>query len=311
LALAIYTIPLALLLVVGHGVTMGVLRRGLFITWIKGALIAVGMALLGYMPMAAGLRSYYGNPFLPTMNYREFLSALPRFAIGGSNGVAGVWCVLAIVILVAGSWAGWGRAARRPMLLTFVVMTVMGIGLPVVSSAATEVRFVPWILPWFCICAMSLETRWQARTGRVAGGLAICLLLGWQVWVDATLLPQQPIREGLAVAAKRVPPGRSIMVLYLAGRESIALYANDPAHVYFAPADATEIVAFEKSSLAHTGHLPWAMIYYEALAERRSSRDEQVGAMWKNLQELYEPDTRLAGRLTPVTIYRPREAGGP
>lgn len=312
-ALAIYTIPLAVFLIPAHAVAMLALRRSAIRSWLKGAAIALLLAGLLYLPMYRGLFSYYSNPYETTMTYRQFLDALPRFALTGvaiPNSPAIIWA-LPVIALVIGSVFGWPRAALRPLLVTFGAATILGALLPLISLAATEARFVPWILPWFCLAVVATLLAAKVRWGKLAGTLGLAVLIGWQIAQDITLLPQQPIREGFQLADRIVPAGHDIMVLYLGARESIALY-GDNSHQWLSAPDTASMIAMEKRSLAQTGHLPWVIIFYEKLAMQRDLTALEARGLWTNLQRLYDVQARLPGRLTPVTIYRPvRERPGP
>jgi hypothetical protein len=137
--------------------------------------------------------------------------------------------------------------------------------------------------------------------------LGFAVLIVWQTSEDVTILPQQPIREGIQSADRIVPPGRDIMVLYLAARESIVLYGNT-SHLLLAAPDTTSMVSMEQRAVAETGHLPWVIIFYEKLAMERVSAAPETRGLWTNLITLYDVDSRLPGRMTPVTIYRPKAA---
>ncbi len=307
LALAIYTIPLAVLFIPAHFVAMLVLRGSRIKAWllsVAGALFVSGAL---YLPMYRGLISYYRNPFQTTITYRQFLDQLPRFALTGvaiPHGPAIFWA-MPVIAIVLGSVLGWSRVALRPMLLTLGSITLMGILIPLISPAATEVRFDPWILPWFCIAILSVLFAAPVRWGKIAGVLGFLVLIGWQIAEDVTLLPQQPIREGLQQAIQLVPKDRDIMVLYLGARESIALYGDDSPRLLAAP-DATSMRKMQQRSLDETGHLPWVIIFYEKLAMQRNFDSGDARGLWTNLVTLYDERARLPGRLTPVAIYSPK-----
>jgi hypothetical protein len=308
MALAIYTIPLAILLIPAHAVAVFVVRRSSIGSWIKGTTLVLLIAMALYLPMYAGLLSYYRNPYLTTTGYREFLNALPRFALAGistPHGPAILWA-LPVITIVIGSVLGWSRVALRPMLITMGVATLLGVLLPLVIPAATEVRFVPWILPWFCIAVVCAFLSDRPRWGKFVGFLGIFVLVGWQVMQDVTLLPQQQIREGIQLIDKMTPPGRDIMVLYLGARETADLYGNTTHRLLPAP-DTRSMIFMEKKAIADTGHLPWVIIYYEKLARDRDVLGPpETRGLWTNLVTLYDADVSLPGRLTPVTIYRPK-----
>jgi hypothetical protein len=308
MALAVYTIPLAILLAPAHFVAVLVVRRTSIGSWLKGAMLALVISIALYLPMYAGLRSYYRNPYPTTMGYREFLNALPRFAMAGisiPHGPAIFWA-LPVITIVIGSVLGWSRVSLRPILITFGVATLLGVLLPLVIPAATEVRFVPWILPWFCIAVVCAFLSDRPRWGKIVGFLGLFTLIGWQVLQDVTLLPQQQIREGIQLIDKIAPPGRDIMVLYLGARETAVLYGNTTHRLLPAP-DTRSMIFMEKKAIAETGHLPWVIIFYEKLARDRDFvGPRETRGLWTNLVTLYDAGPTLPGRLAPVTIFRPK-----
>jgi hypothetical protein len=318
MALAKYTVPLAVLLIPAHAISMLVLRRSHFTKWLIPAGISIAIAALFYLPMYRGLISYYSHPYPPTMDYRQFLDWLPRYAMAGvrlpqnANPLAppitgAIFWALPTLAIIFGSIVGWSRVSLRPILLTMGIATLCGMILPLLDSGATEVRFVPWIMPWFCIAIVAGFLSPAARWGKLAGVLGLATLVGWQVMQDVTMPPNQPIRDGIELAEKIVPPGHDILVVYLAARESIALYGNGDPRLLAGP-DAKYMVAMEQKSLAETGHLPWVLIYFEQIARERDWATPETRGMWRNLMANYHlAAQRLPGRLTPVAIYAPNE----
>jgi len=134
LALAIYAVPLAVLLIPAHAAVVLILRRNDFRRWLISMGCAVVVAGLLYLPMYRGLISYYRNPYAPTMDYRQFLDWLPRYAMAGvrlpqnANPLAppvtgAVFWALPILVIIFGSVQSWSRVTMRPMLLTMGVAT--------------------------------------------------------------------------------------------------------------------------------------------------------------------------------------------
>ncbi len=306
--LAIYTVPLGVALIPAHLATVLILRRRAILLYLTGACTTLILAALIYLPMLRGLISYYRHPYEATLSYRAFLDALPRCALTGISmpNSPSIYWALPVVALVMGSVLGWARASMRPMILTFGCATLLGMLLPLFSSAATEARFVPWILPWFCVSVVALFLAPAASWGR-AGVIGLLILISWQVVMDITRLPQQQIREAFQLADRVVPPGRDIMVLYLAARESIALY-GDVSHRLLAAPDTVSMISMEKQAIAETGHLPWVMMFYEKLAMQRDFGPPEARGLWTNLVALYDVNSISPGRLTPVVIYRPKPA---
>jgi len=292
-----------------------------FANWFIILCLTVAASGLLYLPMIHGLLSYYRHPYLPTMDYRQFLDWLPRYAMAGirlphnldplAPPVTGaIFWVLPVLAIVFGSVMGWSRIALRPILLTLGVATVLGALLPLMDPGATEVRFVPWIMPWFCVSItvglLSAGTQW----GRAAAVLGFATLIGSQIQLNINMPPNQPIREGIALAYKIVPPNRDILVLYLGARESVALYGSAAPHHPLLPGpDVQSMLAMEQKSLCDTGHLPWVVIFFEAIARDRNDDGSETRGMWTHLLARYHlAAPRLDGRLTPLAIYAPKEA---
>jgi len=169
------------------------------------------------------------------------------------------------------------------------------------------VRFVPWIMPWFCLAVASLFTATPARWGKITAAFGFAILIGWQIQQDVTMPPNQPIREGIQLADKIVPPDRDILIVYLGARESMALY-GDTQHQLLPGPDVTWMLDMQRQELRQTGHLPWVIIFYEQLARDRDPQPGDAHGMWRSLMANYHlAHERLPGRLTPVAIYAPNE----
>jgi hypothetical protein len=120
---------------------------------------------------------------------------------------------------------------------------------------------------------------------------------------DIHQLPNQPIREGMQLADKIVPPGRDIMVLYLGAREAVALYGTSAR--FLAAPDTQSIGTAQSRALAETGHRPWVVIFYEKLAFERNYGPPEARGLWGGLVKHYHVVCRLPGRVSPVAIYAP------
>ena len=284
LSLAIYTIPLAIFLIPAHGLAVLILRRENFPRWLLAALAGLVVAAMLHLPMLRGLISYYRHPYLATMTYRQFINALPRFAFTGMDASPGaIFWALPVIALAIGSVLGWSRPALRPMLISFAIVTLLGAILPLFVHSATEVRFVPWILPWFAIAVSGLFLASKNQWGRASGIAGISALVVWQTFTAVRQLPNQPIREGMQLAEQIVPPGRDIMALYLGAREAVALYGNSDR--FLAAPDAQSIAAAQARSIAQTGHRPWVVIFYEKLAFDRNYGPPDARGLWGRARE--------------------------
>jgi hypothetical protein len=315
LAGAIYTVPLAVLLIPAHAVAIGVTRSVPWRRWTVAVTAALLLSALLYLPMARGLIEYYRHPYEATLSMRTLLDWLPRYAWTGERlprdgSVGSVYWAVPMLVIVIGSFHAWKVPAVRPMLVTLLSATLLGLALAVVDPAAREVRFIPWIAPLFCLALAGATTAVPGPYGRVVGGAGLAAMLIFLVRLDVLMPPNQPIREGIEAADVQVPPGRDIVVLYLGARESIAFYSTSaPKHTLIAAPDEPAMIAATRQSLAQTGHLPWVLIYFEQQAKARDSEPGDVRGLWSNLDRNYHLVSRLPARLGPVALYAPDGEG--
>ncbi len=331
LAGAIYAVPLAVLLVPAHAVAVAATGRSDLRRWAAAAGLAVAVTAGLYLPAARGLVAYYRHPYPPTMNYRAFLDALPRHALAGTRvparpfdpdrplgfpgppdpaGSAVFWA-LPVLVVTVGSAFGWSRPDARPLLVTLAAVSGLGVLLPAAVSGATEVRFVTWAAPWFCLAAgLLLATVADARLpvggaayGRTVAGLALVVLLGLLGRWDLTMPPNQPVREAMQWADRHAPPGRPIVVAGIGADDVLECYAGDAPDHALLPGTTDDL--FRQAVVAaggRTGRLPWVVILFEAVARER----DPLG-LWRDLSTHYRPVARLDGRVTPVAVYAPRD----
>ncbi len=329
-AAAIYTIPLALLLLPAHAAAVAVTRRDAWRRWTVGAALAILIATALYLPMVGGLVAYYRNPY-PAADYRQFLDSLPRHALAGERlprqhidparppgldhapdafGSAVFWA-MPVLVVILGTAIAWPRfPTARPLLATLAAATVLGILLPLAVPGATEVRFVTWAAPWLCVAAVLLlaavaDLR-PTAFGRSLGGASLALLLGLMVWWDVHLPPNQQVREALSLADRSAPKDGPIVVAYIGALETTALYAGAaPGHALLPALDADAFERAEAEGRAENGRLPWVVILFEQMARDRSRTDPATAGLWRALSTRYRPIARLDGRVTPVAIYAP------
>jgi hypothetical protein len=339
LALAIYTIPLAVLLVPAHAVAVWATRRGGLRQWAIGAAGGLVLASALYLPMVHGLISYYRRPY-PAADYRSFLDSLPRHVLTGQRlprqtfdpalppgldhlpdppGSAVFWA-LPVLVVTVGTALAWPRFPdARPLLATLGTVSALGVLLPLAVPGAAEVRFVIWAVPWFCLTAALLLTATAdlctpvggAVPGRAlaaaAGALLLVLMLRW----DVEMLPNQQVREAVAVADRLAPPGGPIVVAYVGDLETTALYGEEaPRHAVLPAYDAAAFERVTSSARAADGRLPWVVVLFEGLARDRGRSDPTIGGLWRDIATHYRLVARLDGRVSPVAIYAPRDDGG-
>ncbi len=325
LTAAIYTVPIAVLLLVAHGVAVATLRRDSQAAWGRAAGLSVMLSGLLYLPMGrAMVRRYYRQPYDTTISYREFLDQLPRFALAGErlprqsldilrppDSFSGsVYWALPVLVILIGSAFAWSSVELRPTVVSIGVVSVLGVLLPLVSAGATEVRFVPWAGVWFCMGVVAISGSPHGRLMRGVAVVGVVLLVIWMGLRDAAMLGNQPIREGIALADHLAPAGYDLMVGYLGAREAAYLYGEQAGgHLVLAGHDAARWIASEQRALRETGHLPWVVIFYEDLARRRNEGAEDSRGVWVHLMKNYRLVTRLPGRVSGVGIYEPKEEG--
>jgi hypothetical protein len=317
LAAAICTVPLAVLLVPAHAIAVAVTRCSPWRRWALSTGTGLAIAALLYLPMRHGLIAYYRHPYAATMSYRRLLDWLPRYAWTGErlprDGSTGsIFWAVPVLTIIMGSVLGWQRPAVRPLLVTLLAVTALGLGLAAVDPAAVEVRFIPWVAPLFCLAIAAALTTVPGKPARIAGGLGFAAILFFSLQLDWRMLPDEPIREGIALADQRVPPDRRIVVLYLGARESIFLYAFNPprSHVFVPADDETMMETATREAVQSTGYLPWVLIYFEQQAKDRDAEPGPAHGMWSDLVRHYHIAARLPARLGAVTLYAP-DQGGP
>ncbi len=332
LAGAIYTVPLAVLLVPAHAVAVLATRRDGVRRWAVGAAAGLALAVALYLPMARGLAAYYRHPFPATMDVRQFLDALPRYALAGARvpvrpfdpfrpaGLPGppdpagssVFWALPVLVLIIGSVLGWNRFPdARPLLATLATVTVLGAALPAVVAGAAEPRFVTWVGPWFCLAVTLLLAAVAAARPPVGGAAygrgfaaagAVVLLALFARW-DGTMPPNQPVREAMRWANRHAPPGRPIVVAYIGANEVPDCYGGDVPDHALLPAPTGDLFRdCLAATRGRTGRLPWVVVLFEDLA-----RDRNQHGLWTDLWGHYRPVARFDGRLTPVAVYAPRD----
>lgn len=322
MAAALYTLILAAALLVAHGIAVALIdrRRAAILAWARGAAVAIVLAALLYLPMARAMAQYYRNPFPEVHNYAAFLDGLPRFAIAGerlprrSNSIVilpdpiggAVYWALPVLVMVVGTVLGWRRPALRRLLVSMATATLLLAAAPLVLKASWHERFVPWAGVWVCVAIAVIATAPRDPLGRAAGVAAVAAIIGWMAWRNVVFLPNQPIREAIALADQLAPPRAQLMTVYLGARESAALYADQaPDRVLLAAPDLPTWRSGEASAIASTGALPWVVISYENRACRRDRDADSLG-VWTHLTQNYRFVRRLDGRVTPVAIYAPR-----
>ena len=323
LAAAIYTVPLAVLLVPAHAVAVFATRPAAARRWATAVIVAGVVTVAVYVPMARGIVAYYRHPYPATMTYRSMLDSLPRHALAGERlprrwpdprtlavppdpAGAAVYWALPVFAVVVGSVVGAARFPdARPLLATLATVSAVTALLPLAVPAAAEVRFDCWAAVWFGLSAVLLLAAaasgpaW-ARAVSVAG--VVVLVVQMAVW-DAVALPNQPIRDAMQWVDRHAPPDRAVVLATLGGVEAYQLYELDvPDHAVIPAPTAALLHWTESAVLQNTGRLPWVVTPFEPLG-----KDADSVAVRADLAARYVRVARFEGRLSPVAVYAPRD----
>lgn len=284
-AASLYTQPLALLAIVGHGVSVLVLRHDLLATWIRSAAAAGVLAAILYGPMLSGAAGYWSGPSRPSISYGRFVAASLANAQTGLDHAGAVHVAVAAIVVLIGSAAAWRIHALRPVTLSFAVAAALGLIAPLLVPAAGEARAMLWLIPLYCIGAtglMSMPVPWPVRW---ACGVMLPLVLAANAWT-VLRTPAQPIREAIDLARAAGGANGQVMGVYMAAAEARIIYGGIDTVAYSAdrvqPADV-------------------AVVFYEDFVRR----DQPV--LWNHLREHYTLVQRLPGRIAPAAIYRRRD----
>jgi len=303
------------LLLLAHGVAIAVLRRAAWRCWVRGAIIAVGVSALLYLPMAGGMLAYYRHPLNGPDDYVDFVNQLPRFALAGqylpSSGdilarrpdplVGIIFWAVPVLLVGVGSILAWSCAALRGSLVSMGAASGAGLAVAVVIGAAGQVRFVPWSAIWVCIALAAIVLKVRERWGRAAMVGGVLAAAGWMSFCDVLIPPNQPVREAIGVADRLAPPGAKIVVAFLTAPESVTLYGSEAGyHEVGAAPGIPFFLSAESAAIKSTGSKPWVVISYEKMVYDVSH------GFWGYFNQNYRLVERLPGRISPVGIYAPR-----
>jgi hypothetical protein len=313
---AIYTVQLAGMLLIAHGLLVMLLRRHAIGAWVRGVILVVCMTMLLLLPMAQGLSYYYQHPLKMTADVADLANQLPRFAFAGQyvpdgldplvdrpDARAGIIYLLIPVVLIAiGSKLAWKNAELKLPLAVMATATLLLFCVSLFNPESAQVRFAPWCAIWLIVSisaiALWLQRHWKTPVAVVA----IAVTTGWFVYRDILLLPSQPVREAMMQADAIVPTNTPIMMALLTANDSARIYQNRTIHrheviIANGPGD---VVNAERTAIERTGHLPWVILSYEYMPHDLSP------GFWDYFQSRYELQMRLPGRISAVAIYKPR-----
>jgi hypothetical protein len=306
---ALYTQPLAILLIAAHGLTTLLIRREIFTTWFRSALLTGILTFLLYLPFFQGARSYWSKPEQPSASYTQFiLSSLRHTHWGGERGRT-LPVIVSLIILIAGSLSAKNNPHIRPQLLTFLITSILGLLIPLAIPLAGEARAMLWLIPLYCICAIALigQSLLSPPPLRWLGAAALAVLIGSELladrWISTT--PSQPIRDSLAITNKLASEGHPIIGIYMGTREGGAIYGGIHLFAYQLNPDdpprpdSLPSLKQAESRIANAKNPQslYAVIFFEQFL-RRDQPD-----LWNYLHQNYTRTQHLPGRLSPATIY--------
>jgi len=301
MAAAVYTIPLALILIAGHGVAVLLLRRAAIVRW--AVLATVAGALVGalYIPLVRGAIGYYGEPHKALLAYDEFASQVFQSAWVGQRVGGLAFGVAGAALLVAGAVVAWRRDVLRAHLVAFGAAALVGLLLPLVMPVSAQVRFVGWVIVPAVLGAAALGAAMADALARAVraqplGELsAMGAVLAWTVSAAFPLMdtPPQPVREAVRTTYL---DGAQVVGVHMCAIEAMFVYGGIDRIAY----TAGELADAESKPLDGRVKPVVAIVFYEEFV-RRDQPD-----LWDRLQARYRLVHRFPGRVSDVTIYLPK-----
>ena len=314
-AAMLYTVPVAGLLLIAHGVIVVLRRRAALASWLRGAIVGGLIATALYLPLAAGVLWNYRHPPAGPSDYGDFVNQLFRFAMAGRYLPAdddptrhtpdpwvgvGYW-LAPVALLVAGTIAGRRQPAVRPMLAVTAAATAVALVAPAFAPQAVQVRYTPWCGVWLTVAVAALVVTIGRRFGRPVGWTAAACVVGWMAVADCRMPPDQPVREAILLADRSAPPGSTVVIAFLTAPDAARVYGPlVTAHRRDVVNGPWELPPAEARAVAASGRRPWLVVSYEYLL-----RDSGSDA-WRYLNRYYQLVARLPGRISPVAVYAPR-----
>jgi len=306
---ALYTQPLAILLVAAHGLTTLIIRREIFFTWFRSALLTGILTALLYLPFLHGAREYWSRPEEPSAPYIQFILSSLRHAQWGGNVGGALPIIVTLIILIAGPLAARNNPHVRPQLLTFLLTSILGLLVPLTIPLAGEARAMLWLIPLYCICSVVLVGQALLNPPRLRwfGAAAILALIGCELAADhwISTIPSQPIRDAIALTTSLADAGHPIIGIYMGAREGGALYGGIHFFAYQLNPDdpprpdSLPSLKNVEARIAQAKHpiTPFAVVFFDYFLQRDQPD------LWQYLQQNYKPLAHLPGRLSGATIY--------
>lgn len=292
---ALYTVPLAGLVVVGHAVAVGVLDRGAWRRFAVAAGAVLGLAGLLYLPFAGQMGQVAGAMRGP--EFGAFVGAALRSASAGWD-VQGWVAVAVTAVLLAGTALAWRDPRWRWVIVSFGTAAVLAVALGAAAEGLRQARFVLWLIPltvaggYGLVLGWGGGPRWMAV--RALAGVLLGGYLGWQVAILARTVPQ-PILEALLYVKAYEGGGRPVVGVYTGAAEAMVLY-----HGFIT--QNRSFLAYDEAELAEArraaGERPLlAVVFYpQRMAEAR-------GEMAEALRRGSDVVVTFEGRISDTRVY--------
>ncbi|HEY7118569.1 MAG TPA: hypothetical protein VH475_18405, partial [Tepidisphaeraceae bacterium] len=269
-AAAIYTVPLGIAAVIGHGVAQLTLRgRGPFFAWLRSAAAAGGIVLLLYSPLLGGMRRYFASATTATNPPGIFLEQVFEHTLAGRPIHQPLAAIAAAALILVGGAIAYRRDVLRPTLITFAVASVIALLLPLVLRGAGEPRFALWPIPLSVIALSTLlaipfsprdtapQRARRPHPAFTAVPFALAVLLLIPPYIGLLKYPAQPCREALEQAQDLAPTDARLAAVGLAARE--ALYTYPTPRPFDIIRSAHDLADLESSNL--TARV-WLVIFF-------------------------------------------------
>jgi hypothetical protein len=300
LTAALYTQPIAILLVPGHAAAVWLLHRSCLTTWFRSISVAGVLTLGLYSPFLVGAGKYFSQSQTPAIQYPQFLIESFRFAQVGDNETGYVAIPISLLVIIAGGYCAWRSRLATAGLFTFTVASIGGLIVPLLIPAAGEVRAMLWLIPLYCIGATAILTtpfyNPALRLARIVTGGLLMFVLIFQCY-QICQIPAQPILPAVEYARQLAGNDENNMTpvigIYMAAIDTIQLYDGFTDIAY----DLPTLRAVEMRPANNSGS-PIAVIFYESFLQR----DQQE--LWEYMRQNYVLVQRLPGRISPAAIYR-------
>jgi hypothetical protein len=95
------------------GLTTLLIRREIFLTWFRSALLTGLLTFLLYLPFLHGAHHYWSKPEQPSGPYPQFILSSLRYSFWGGDVGGTLPIIVSLLIFIAGSWAARGNPQRR------------------------------------------------------------------------------------------------------------------------------------------------------------------------------------------------------